>query len=295
MGKTIKMNASIPWCKDHGLLRIDPERLLFARPPKTGLGASGWATLLRVFLALFIIHLSIPCCFALTDQEIRRFEPFLKQNSVGERIAFWAEKFVGTPYDTDPLGEYVSKETIVADERVDCMYLTFRAVELAFANTPEAAIQIALEKRFRSEGILRNQKVMNYDDRFEYGEDMIDSGKWGREITSVIGTTSRIKGSRGRDFVDILSSHHLSGGMQGLKSGDILFFIKKPEKREKGEIVGHLGLIKAEQNPKNPESKKVYLIHASGAKKKGGMVKKLLLKEYIASMRFIGVRITRFD
>ncbi len=242
-----------------------------------------------------ILHLSFLLGFALTDEEIRRVQTSLTDRPVGERIAFWAEKFVGTPYDTDPLGEYVSKETIVADERVDCMYLTFRAVELALGNTPEAAIQIALEKRFHSQGILRNHKVMNYDDRFEYGEDMIYSGKWGKEITSAMGRTSRIKGSRGRDSVDILSSRHLAERMRNLKSGDILFFIKRPEEREKGEIVGHIGVIKVEQTPKAAEGKKVYLIHASGAKNKGGMVKKVLLGEYISKMGFAGAKITRFD
>ncbi len=219
----------------------------------------------------------------------------MKDRPVGERIAFWAEKFVGVPYDPDPLGGYVSKETIVADERVDCMYLTFRATELALSNTPEVAVQIALEKRFRSKGILRNQKVTNYGDRFEYGEDMIFSGKWGREITSGLGRTSTIRGSRGRDALDFLASRHLARGMRYLKSGDILFFIKRPEKREKEEIVGHLGIIKVEQSLNVPEGKKVYLIHASGAKKKGGMVKKVLLEDYISDMRFLGVKVTRFD
>ena len=48
-----------------------------------------------------------------------------------ERIAFWAEQYIDVPYDTDPWGDYVRKNVIVADERVDCMYLTFRSVELA--------------------------------------------------------------------------------------------------------------------------------------------------------------------
>jgi len=189
--------------------------------------------LLKLFVPLLTLHLSFLLGFALTDQEIRGIQISLTDRPVGERIAFWAERFVGTPYDTDPLGEYVSKETIVADERVDCMYLTFRAVELALGDTPEAAIHMALEKRFHSQGVLRNHKVMNYDDRFEYGEDMIYSGKWGKDITAKMGRTSRIEGSRGRDSVDILLSHHLAEGMRHLKSGDILFFIKRPEQRER--------------------------------------------------------------
>ena len=245
------------------------------------------AVLCLAFLILLIFHLSLPVCFALTDEEIQKFQSSLMNKPVGEKIAFWAEKFVGAPYDKDPMGEYVTRATILADERVDCMYLTFRAVELALSRTPEEAIQIALERRFHSKGILKDGKVVNYGDRFEYGEDMIFSGRWGREITSEAGKTMRIKGSRGKDFVEILPSEHLLKGLRKLKSGDILFFVKKPEDRKVEEIIGHIGIVKVERE--------VYLIHASGTKGKGGEVKKVLLKEYLLKMPFIGVIITRFD
>ena len=245
------------------------------------------AVLCLAFLILLIFHLSLPVCFALTDKEIQKFQSSLMNKPVGEKIAFWAEKFVGTPYDKDPIGEYVTRATILADERVDCMYLTFRAVELALSRTPEEAIQIALERRFHSKGILKDGKVVNYKDRFEYGEDMIFSGRWGREITSEAGKTMRIKGSRGRDFVEILPSEHLLKGLMKLKSGDILFFVKKPEDRKVEEIIGHIGIVKVERE--------VYLIHASGTKGKGGEVKKVLLKEYLLKMPFVGAKIARFD
>lgn len=245
------------------------------------------AVLCLAFLILLIFHLSLPVCFALTDEEIQKFQSSLMNKPVGEKIAFWAEKFVGAPYDNDPMGEYVTRTTILADERVDCMYLTFRAVELALSRTPEEAIQIALERRFHSKGILKDGKVVNYEDRFEYGEDMIFSGRWGREITSEAGKTMRIKGSRGRDFVEILPSEHLFKGLRKLKSGDILFFVKKPEDRKVEEIIGHIGIVKVERG--------VYLIHAGGTKGKGGEVKKVLLKDYILKMPFIGAKITRFD
>lgn len=241
----------------------------------------------RVFITVFLFYLPFSFCFAFDTQEIRRNQSLLQGESAGKRIVTWAEKFIGTPYDRDPMGEYVTRETIVADERVDCMYLTFRAVELALSRTPEEAIQMALEKRFHSKGILMDGKVVNYEDRFEYGEDMVFSGKWGREITPKIGKTTRIKGARGRDFVEILPSEHLLKGLRKLKSGDILFFVKKPEERKVEEIVGHIGIVKMEQRP--------YLIHASGTKGKGGEVKKVLLKDYFKTMPFIGVMITRFD
>jgi len=243
----------------------------------------------QIAIVFFILHLFLLNCFALTDKEIQEFQRDLEERSVGERIAFWAEKFMGTPYDKDPLGEYVSKAAIVVDEKVDCMYLTFRAVELAISHTPAEAIQVALEKRFHSKGILREGKVTNYEDRFEYGEDMISSGKWGREITLDIGNTLRTKGSRGKDFVDILLPDELYRGLRKLKSGDIAFFIKNPEERKLGEIVGHIGILKVEQD------QQAYLIHASGTKERGGMVKKVLLKDYVSQMPFIGVKITRID
>lgn len=245
------------------------------------------AILCLTFLILLIFHLSPPVCFALTDEEIQRFSSSLMNKPVGERIVFWAERFVGTPYDKDPMGEYVTKAVIVADERVDCMYLTFRAVELALSRTPDEAIRIALERRFHSKGILKDGRVVNYEDRFEYGEDMIFSGKWGREITSQVGKTEQIKGSRGKAFVDILPSDKLLNGMGRLRNGDILFFMKKVEDRKLEEIVGHIGIVKMEQKP--------YLIHASGTKGKGGEVKKVLLRDYLKTMPFIGVVITRFD
>jgi hypothetical protein len=167
-------------------------------------------------------------------------------------------------------------------------------VELALSYAPEEAIQVALEKRFHSKGILKDGKVINYDDRFEYGEDMIESGKWGRDITSEVGRTLRIKGSRGKDFVEILPSTELLNAMKRLKSGDIIFFVKKPEKRKVGEIVGHIGIIKVEKSQKEEGKGGVYLIHASGIKQKGGAVEKVLLKEYLSKMLFVGVRITRF-
>jgi hypothetical protein len=250
---------------------------------------------LSILFFLFTFHGISGTCFALSDEEVRRFQSQLADESTGQRIAFWAEKFLGVPYDKDPLGEYVARQIVVADERVDCMYLTFRAVELALSKTPEGAIQNALDKRFRSKGLLKDGKVVNYEDRFEYGEDMIDSGKWGREITADVGRLLRIPGSRGRDFVEILSVTALSQGMDRLKTGDLLFFIKKPEKRVVEEIVGHLGIVKVEEKRDNRLPGETYLIHASGAKGKGGEVKKVLLRDYLSRTVYIGARITRFD
>ncbi len=184
----------------------------------------------------------------------------------------------------------------MSDERVDCMYLTFRAVELALSSTPEEAIQVALEKRFHSKGILKDGRVINYNDRFEYGEDMVESGKWGREITSEMGKRIKIEGSRGKASVEVLSADALIRGMGGLKSGDLIFFVKEPRKRKVGEIVGHIGIVRVVEGlGKSQRSRDFFLIHASGTKARGGAVKKVRLRDYVSKMPFIGVKITRFQ
>ena len=80
---------------------------------------------LLIKFALFIfVLLWAQLGHALSDEEIRNKQKELQGKPIGERIAFRTERFVGTPYDKDPLGEYVTKATIAADEKVDCMYLT---------------------------------------------------------------------------------------------------------------------------------------------------------------------------
>jgi len=230
--------------------------------------------------------------WAFPDEEIRKFYTFLSNQTAGEKMALWAEKFLGVPYDRDPQGVYVTRAAIVADDAVDCMYLTFRALELALSRSPEEAVQVALDKRFHTRGILQDGKVVNYDDRYQYGEDMIRSGKWGKEITSRVGRTARIQGSRGYDFFEVLSPHEMARKRERLRSGDILFFFKIPEKRVVEEGVGHIGIVKVEGKD---SEKKILLIHAGGSKRSGGAVKKVLLVDYLSAMPFVGVKVTRFE
>jgi hypothetical protein len=225
--------------------------------------------------------------FPLSDPEIAAVQKSLRGKPAGERIAFWAERFAGIPYDEDPDGTYVTRAAVVADDKMDCMYHTFRSVELALSGNPGEAVRIALDKRFHSRGVLRDGRVANYEDRFRYGEEMIASGKWGKEITAALGKTRRIPGTRGRAHWDILPAKGFASRLNRLKSGDLVFFIKDPKKRTAGESVGHIGVSKV-------EAKSVYLIHASGTKKRGGAVRKVLLKEYLLKMPFIGVQVTRF-
>jgi len=229
---------------------------------------------------------------ALTDTDIEFYQKVIAEMPLGERIASWAERFVGVPYDPDPAGEYVTRKVIVEDERVDCMYLSFRTVELALSHTPEEAVQVALDKRFVHKGTVSSGIVTNYCDRFQFGEDMLDSGKWGVEITANVGPLSTITGSRGRERVPMVSKEALIRKMRepsvlGLRSGDFIFFVKIPDKRVYGEIVGHIGIIKV-------DGKDIYLIHAGGEKNKGGSVKKVLFSNYVRAMPFAGIRVSRF-
>ena len=212
------------------------------------------------------------------------------QFPVGKRIAANAEGFLGTPYDPDPLGAYVSSREIVADSQVDCMYLVFRSVELAFAGTPQEAVQVALRKRFMTRGVLGpDGKVENYDERFQYAMDMLASGKWGIDVTAELGArTSQIEGARGHERVVIIPSAEVATALGKIRSGDIIYLIKHPEKRVVGEIVGHLGIALKEGG-------QVYMVHASGSKNDtGGGVVKVLLGEYAAWMPFAGIKAGRF-
>jgi cell wall-associated NlpC family hydrolase len=212
-----------------------------------------------------------------------------------KRIAFWAARFIGTPYDPDPLGLYVRTNRVVADEKVDCMYHVFRSAELAMSSTPAEAVERALSLRFRTEGRMLDGLVTNYAERFEYGEDMVFSGKWGTNITPELGATKKISGTRGRDEVDILPKHILITRtlQKKLQDGDIVYWVKDPGRRASDEIVGHLSII-------HVKAGRPFVIHASGSKDReetpgGGVVKEVPFSEYVQAMRFIGAFVTRFE
>ncbi len=214
---------------------------------------------------------------------------------LGKRISYWAGLFVGTPYDPDPLGLYVRTNRIVADEKVDCMYHVFRSVELAESTTPGEAVNKALDLRFTTKGVLADGLVTNYDQRFQYGEDMVFSGKWGKNITTELGTTEKIAGSRGRDTVDILPKNSLTTRtlQEKLQDGDIIYWVKDPKKRVVEEIVAHLSIVHLKNG-------RPFLIHAAGDKDRagkagGGVVKEVSFTDYVRNTHFIGAFVTRFD
>lgn len=239
-----------------------------------------------ISLALILVF-STPARGILDSEKIESLQRELRDAPLGERIARWAEEFVGTPYDPDPLGEYVTKAAIVADERVDCMYHAFRSVELAMSNTAAEAVAVALDKRFKTRGRLKGGAVLNYEERFEYAMDMLLSGKWGREVTGELAATSEVPGSRGIGPVQMIPAVRMPRALAGLRSGDLVFFVKDPSRRAVGEIIGHIGVVKRDGD-------RVWLIHASGTKNGGGEVRKVPLDEYAKTMPFVGVKVSRF-
>lgn len=240
------------------------------------------------FLVFFAVFANIASALPFSDIEIASMQSGMSGMPVGQRIALWAERFVGVPYDTDPRGLYVTTRRIVADESVDCMYHVFRSVELAITNSPADAMEAALDLRFLTRGVIGpDGLVENYEDRYQYAMDMIGGGKWGRDVTSALGAAVRIRGDRGLGYVDILPAGVIANALGNMRSGDVVYFIKDPERRVVGEVVGHLGVLKVEGG-------EVYLIHASGRKSRGGRVVRLPLIDYARDMPFVGIKLTRF-
>lgn len=207
--------------------------------------------------------------------------------TIGEKITQCASKFIGTPYDTNPIGEYVFRNVIVYDEKVDCMYFVFRCTEIALSNKENSPEQIALSQRFHTLGIISNGVVVNYQDRFSYADDMISSSKWGIDVSDSIGEISQVEGTRGVSFFNFVAKNDVR--LENFQNGYIIFFVKAKEKRVVDEVIGHLGFIEVEND-------NVYLIHASGVKKPeaNGSVKKVLLSDYLNQTKFIGVVVKRF-
>ncbi len=240
----------------------------------------------KLLILLFLLP-SLAAAF-MSDDEIAILQRTAAGWSTGERIAFWAEQFIDIPYDQDPLGEYVRNNVVISDERVDCMYHAFRSVELALGKDPADSITVALDKRFHGKGLIDNGKVRNYEERFRYGEDMIESGKWGQEVTSGLGETVMIKGDRGRERIAMIRKQDIPKMLSRLQNGDLVYFVKDPKKRVSGEIIGHIGIIKI-------DAEKTYLVSAFGRKNRGGKVKKILLSEYSTGMPFVGIRVSRLE
>jgi hypothetical protein len=157
------------------------------------------------------------------------------------------------------------------------------------SDTYAQTVDKALSMRFMTRGELDKEgRVANYEDRYQYGMDMIKSGKFGRDISASIAETESIQGSRGLETVDIINKKQSLVSIDKIRNGDIIFFVKDPSKRKVGEIVGHIGVASRGNDD-------VSLIHASGTKNGKGSVKRVGLEQYLNDMSFIGIVVTRFD
>ena len=209
-------------------------------------------------------------------------------STIGKKITQCANQFIGTPYDTNPIGEYVFRNVIIYDEKVDCMYFVFRCTEIALSNKEISSEQVALSQRFKTHGIISNGVVVNYQDRFAYADDMILSPKWGVDVSPAIGRISQIEGTRGVSFFNFVAKNDVN--LRNFQNGDIIFFVKSKNNRIIDEVIGHLGFIEIENG-------NVYLIHASGLKQPttNGSVQKVLLANFLQKTKFIGVVVKRFE
>ena len=217
-------------------------------------------------------------------------------NELGNKIAKYANSFVGTPYDRIPIGLYVQSRKLIIDDEIDCMYLVFRSVPLALANgDDEKAFDIACDKMFHDKCKLdKYGLVTNYENRFDYSEDMIYSGKWGKSIYANE-EMSTMPGSRHyQQFYYMKSQDFINSKklQQRVQNGDILFLYKFPEKRSKSqEAIGHLGILEVQNGD-------IYFIHASGNKRfdlPQGKVVKVKLTDYLKEKKdkWAGIYITR--
>ena len=227
-----------------------------------------------------------------------------KSNDIGNRIVKYANAFIGIPYDRIPIGLYVKERKLIADNEMDCMYFVFRTISLALAKGDNnKAQEIACDKMFNDKCIFDKKGfVSNYQNRFEYSEDMIASGKWGKSIFNK-NEMSKMQGSRMyKEFYYVKSDDFVGNQklQKKIKNGDILFLYKYPEKRSKAqEAIGHLGILEVDKKTKN-----IYFIHASGNKclkdecfkqHNQGAVKKILLNQYLQEKKekFVGIDILR--
>ena len=76
-------------------------------------------------------------------------------------------------------------------------------------------------------------------------------------------------------------------------STDEITTIRDPSRREAGEVVAHMGIVKVEESI-GQNGRKMFLIHASGNKRRGSSVKKVPLDAYIVGMQHVGAQVSRF-
>ena len=229
---------------------------------------------------------------------------------VGERIARWAELFVGRTdnvYCFGPkAGCYVGDSLLVQDYKLDCVSLFYRCSELARSVSPRDAVLLALTTRFahgQAADVVRPSGAVDYDNpaHLDYSEDFAATGLWGRDVTHDVGI----------DTADALGTNRYPAGTRRfipkgkirfdrLRDGDLLLFVldEKNDKARKlrqdyGLLVGHQAIVRIDKGT-------VYQIHAAQSDLTGvytgNHVVKVPLRTYLGRMeKFKGIMVLRID
>jgi pimeloyl-ACP methyl ester carboxylesterase len=225
------------------------------------------------------------------------------------RVGQWARRFAAADdvvYLFGPKdGGYVAEGAIVSDYRQDCVSLLYRTSELARARDARDAVDWALRTRFAgatAAAVADDKGRLDYENpaHLDYSLDMIRTGLWGREMTSLlsgavvdtVGTSRYPAGS---------FSYVPKGQLQAgeLAEGDVVWFVLDAAhnsgaklRQEYGLVVGHIGLVVVEDG-------EAILIHAASSdlegSYQGGTVVQVPLADYLARVeKFAGVMVTRF-
>lgn len=221
--------------------------------------------------------------------------------SLGDRIAAWAAWFnelgkVEYLYGRDP-GGYVTEGRICQDYAMDCVLFMYRVTELARSTSAEEAVQFAFGTRFYGasiEAVVSDDGRVNYNDssHFEYSEEMIQSGIWGKNVTAECGhglLEAWAGAGKPLQYVPADSIDY-----QALQSGDIVWFVggEAPGPTEStNTVVHHIGII-------DRRGGSVDLLHAAvkplpGFYDRAGAAR-VPLRDYLQRVdRFKGIAVTR--
>ena len=231
----------------------------------------------------------------------------LERQPLGDRVAGWARWFLDLGRVEYLYGRaeggYVTEGRLCQDFQTDCVLFMYRATELARSANAREAVQFAFGTRFYgasiAEAVSENGKV-DYDvpAHLEYSEEMIQSGIWGEDVTSLGG--SALLDAVGSSKVPPDTLHYLPADdidYGKLQSGDIVWFVGDEkaagakEQRAQGTLIHHIGLLDCRGN-------EPVLIHPAvrplpGVYDGTGVVE-VPLRSYLSRVdRFKGIVVTR--
>lgn len=228
---------------------------------------------------------------------------------VPDRVAAWARVFLARGEAIYRLGDepggYVTRGLLVDDRHTDCVLFTHRAVELAHAATPEAALAEALARRFpgvRWQDVVHADGRIAYDhpSRIAYAWELVEAGVLGENVTASVGDAVP-DGATSR-FAAGCVRYVPSAGVayEALRNGDVVYFILDERhagaagaREAVGVAVGHMGIVSVPGGGGAAE-----LVHAASANLPGvydgGRIVSVPLATYLSRVeRFKGIAVTR--